>query len=144
MFAHDIVYSIIIMSQYFAILSLYTVLNTDNNYLFAGSLYNLVTLNLNHNSLHSLPPGIHYLTHLQLLSLSHNHLTNLPPELGSLSQLTELHLNSNKLATVPHEIGLLTRLKKLMLQKNDLSDLPLVRSRTNCGYNRKIMLLHDM
>ena len=95
--------------------------------LLADSLYNLVTLNLNHNVLCSLPADIHLLTHLQILSLSGNHLTLLPAGLGSLSHLTELHLDNNKLVQLPNEIGLLSRLKKLMLQKNDIASLPLVR-----------------
>lgn len=99
--------------------------------LLADSLYNLVTLNLNHNVLCSLPADIHLLTRLQILSLSGNHLTLLPAGLGSLSHLTELHLDNNKLVQLPNEIGLLSRLKKLMLQKNDIVSLPLVRMLKN-------------
>ena len=106
----------------------------SNNYKFllcifihAGCLYNLVSLNLNHNCLHSLPHDIHFLTHLQCLSLSSNHISLLPVELGSLYHLTELHLDNNELTCLPNEIGMLTRLKKLMLQKNELASLPPVR-----------------
>ena len=90
-------------------------------------LYNLVSLNLNHNHLSSLPSDVCYLTQLQYLSLSANHLSLLPNELCSLHHLLELHLDNNHLTALPSQIGKLTRLRKLKLQKNELTTLPSVR-----------------
>ena len=95
---------------------------------YAGSLSNLVSLNLNNNSLQSLPPDIHLLTNLHVLSASNNQLHQLPDELCSLLQLTELHVDGNKLTSLPHQMGQLRRLRKLMLQKNRLTTLTHVSS----------------
>ena len=94
--------------------------------LCSGCLHNLVSLNLNHNCLESLPGDIHYLTQLQFLSVSSNLLPLLPGELCSLRHLLELHLDGNHLSSLPTHIGKLTRLRKMMLQKNELNSLPSV------------------
>ncbi|MBN3305647.1 LRC69 protein, partial [Amia calva] len=87
-------------------------------------LSNLVLLNLNHNKIETIPPGIGRLVKLQHLSLNNNGLEEVPSQLGSLKELLELHLARNKLSHLPQELCLLSNLTRLNLARNQLRGLP--------------------
>jgi Leucine-rich repeat (LRR) protein len=84
----------------------------------------LQELNLDSNSLITLPDEIGKLVRLQTLRLNYNNLTSLPAEIGKLINLKELDLGSNSLTSLPVEIGRLCNLQKLYLSKNNLTSLP--------------------
>ncbi len=88
------------------------------------SLYKLKEINLNRNTMVTLPPEVGQLHSLIKLELQNNQLTNLPPEIGKLINLAELNLNQNKLITLPPQIGGLGRLTSLDLGGNNLKTLP--------------------
>jgi len=69
-----------------------------------------------------IPPGISYLTQLNVLDLGDNNLTGkIPKELGNCIQLKVLKLYSNKLeGNIPDALGNCTKLKTLFLNLNNL------------------------
>uniref|UniRef100_A0A4W4F338 Leucine-rich repeat protein SHOC-2 n=1 Tax=Electrophorus electricus TaxID=8005 RepID=A0A4W4F338_ELEEL len=83
----------------------------------------VLALQLNNNSLASLPPELQ-LCNLEIISLSDNQLKEIPAELGLLKKLTEINLNNNKLTEIPQQLYNLTQLRKLHLARNNLTDLP--------------------
>ncbi len=91
-------------------------------HVFATRLENL---NLNDNSIKTVPPDIGQLQSLRILSLDGNELKTLPPEIQKLINLSNLHLKGNKLETLPEEVCLLASLNLLDLRNNELQELPL-------------------
>uniref|UniRef100_A0A1I8IME3 Endo/exonuclease/phosphatase domain-containing protein n=1 Tax=Macrostomum lignano TaxID=282301 RepID=A0A1I8IME3_9PLAT len=89
-----------------------------------GCLTSLRTLNLNSNSLASLPAEICRLQRLTTLAANRNQLTSLPVELCALEHLQVLHLAYNQLTALPLEFGCLASLRVLQLQRNCLTELP--------------------
>ena len=102
---------------------------THDQIFSTGSLSQLRLLNLNGNSISSLPPQISLLQSLEQLSLSNNLLTQLPTEIGGLAELQELHVDGNRLTTLPPALGDLRKLRKLLLHKNQIRYLPSVSQR---------------
>ncbi|MEM8723857.1 MAG: COR domain-containing protein [Cyanobacteria bacterium P01_G01_bin.39] len=106
-----------------------TRLDLDNNSLSSlpasiGQLTNLSVLDLRGNSLSSLPASIGQLTNLSVLYLSDNSLSSLPAEIGQLTNLSVFDLRGNSLSSLPAEITQLYNLSKLYLSDNFLSSLP--------------------
>ncbi|XP_035762435.1 LOW QUALITY PROTEIN: leucine-rich repeat-containing protein 69 [Neolamprologus brichardi] len=89
-----------------------------------GGFKNLVVLNLNHNQIQRLPPGIISLTMLEHLSLLDNKLEEVPAELGHLTRLSEINLNFNKLSRLPRQLYQCKELTKLYMARNYLTSLP--------------------
>ena len=87
-------------------------------------LPNLQTLDLENNSLCSLPVSIGTLSALQTLDLENNSLCSLPHSFGSLSALQYLFLNDNSLCFLPDSFGSLSALQNLSLNNNGLCLLP--------------------
>lgn len=58
---------------------------------------------------------------MQVLDLSHNQLTHLQPGLSSLTALTAVHLHHNHFRTLAPELSLLDRLQHLSVSHNYLS-----------------------
>ncbi|KAI9315500.1 hypothetical protein BX666DRAFT_1956109 [Dichotomocladium elegans] len=85
----------------------------------------LTDLNLSNCMLSSLPEDIFAsLPLLQRLDLDCNTLITLPSSIGALRKLVTLSIQSNKLETLPSEISKLGELKTLDAQKNNLRWLP--------------------
>lgn len=89
-----------------------------------GELSSLITLFLGDNDVHSLPPEIGLLYHLQSLDLTNNHLQVFPTVLANLKELRELYLSGNELRELSPEIGTLEALERLYVDHNHLRDLP--------------------
>tara|TARA_R110001632_G_scaffold137169_8_gene252844 strand:+ start:6391 stop:7341 length:951 start_codon:yes stop_codon:yes gene_type:complete len=86
----------------------------------------LVFLNLQGNTIKSLPPTITKLSKLKDLKLSYNELKDEQSYIY-LSQLPNLYavwLDFNELSVVPDNMGLLSQIKYLYLDGNRLTDLP--------------------
>ena len=79
----------------------------------------VVSLNLSHNHLTQLHPGVCLWTAITVLNLEHNKLDIIEPNLGLCCTLTELNVSNNSLRRVPPEIGNLSLLTALtMLPQN--------------------------
>lgn len=87
-------------------------------------LANIRILNLNQNSIKTLPKTINELIHLEILTIEHNQLEQIPNEIGGCRRLNELHLGFNQLTKLPLEIGYLIELRKLVVHRNKLVELP--------------------
>ncbi|MCB0847741.1 MAG: leucine-rich repeat domain-containing protein, partial [Bacteroidetes bacterium] len=88
-------------------------------------LYQLQSLNLNHNQLKQLPEDILQLRQLQSLSLRYNGLDQLPESFGQLQQLKSLDLGYNNFSQLPDFIEKLTNLEKLYLENIPISETEL-------------------
>lgn len=86
-------------------------------------LRNLVDLNLEGNSLQTLPDTFTRLYHLQYLYLSNNKLHSLPDSIGEMIDLVELRLDCNFLKDLPDGIGLLRNLTILSASQNELQKI---------------------
>jgi hypothetical protein len=84
----------------------------------------LTCLNLESNTLKSMPESISKLTKLTELDLGCNKLIRIPHDMSSLTNLTRLDLVYNKLTCIPTEISALTNLTKLDLPSNKLTSIP--------------------
>ncbi len=86
-------------------------------------------IDLSHNQLTELPPGIDKLEELTELDLSHNQLAKLRPEIFDTPKLEELNLSYNALKWLTEEgepkklAGEPKRLKKLDLSHNNMQEL---------------------
>ncbi|KAJ1489247.1 hypothetical protein T484DRAFT_1780637, partial [Baffinella frigidus] len=91
-------------------------------------------LNLDHNLLELLPPGVRFLTALTFLSCASNKLLEVCTELGAcvkicaeLGACVELHqldISHNLLVTLPHTIGNCSQLRKVSIQGNPIQVVP--------------------
>jgi len=80
----------------------------------------VMTVNLSHNLLTSLPPNFPLLSHITKLDLSKNGLTELPENFGSFKALKSLDLYANRLEKLPVSFAQLKHLKWLDLKDNPL------------------------
>ena len=87
----------------------------------------LELLDLNENTLSSLPPALVQLRSLRVLRLADNAFAELDGSadvIFALAALEELVLSGNRLTSVPPHVGRLQRLKRLDLRGNQLAALP--------------------
>ncbi|CAK8693282.1 leucine-rich repeat-containing protein 57-like [Clavelina lepadiformis] len=89
-----------------------------------GNFSILKSLNLNHNRLQVLCPGLSKLKKLETLTISNNRLVQLPPDIHHCAALRTLVLSGNKLKTFPSQLSRLKHLDMLDLSQNSLSGLP--------------------
>jgi hypothetical protein len=90
-----------------------------------AALSELVDLQLDKNSLRTLPDAIGTLAKLRVLWVGFNKLqTGVTPALGSLTALQELDLSNNELEAVPESLGALHNLVLLFLDFNRLRAVP--------------------
>jgi Leucine-rich repeat (LRR) protein len=89
----------------------------------------VLTLNLSHNRLVSLPNCIENLSSLTVLDLSYNQLSELPAALGNLRTLLTLRLSHNQLSELPTQLGNLFELRSLDVSQNRLRSLPATLNR---------------
>lgn len=80
----------------------------------------VMTVNLSHNLLTSLPPNFPLLSHITKLDLSKNGLTELPENFGNFKALKSLDLYANRLEKLPVSFAQLKHLKWLDLKDNPL------------------------
>lgn len=80
----------------------------------------VVTINLSHNLLTSMPPNFPLLTHVTKLDLSKNGLLELPENFGGFKALKSLDLYANRLERLPVSFAQLKNLKWLDLKDNPL------------------------
>nr|CAD7203459.1 unnamed protein product [Timema douglasi] len=89
-----------------------------------GGLSKLTRLHLSRNKLRSLPAQFYQLRNLRHLVLSYNQLEELAEDLGDLVMMETLDLSHNSLSNIPAGTGFLTRLTQLNLSHNQLADFP--------------------
>lgn len=90
-----------------------------------GELSVLQELNLSHNKLESLAGAkLHQLSKLRVLNVQSNQLEGLPDNLCRLEMLRLLNLESNKISILPVNIGQLVNLRELLLKSNHIVTLP--------------------
>jgi len=89
------------------------------------TLPHLVSLNLSHNRLSSLPDSIFGFLHLRELNVSHNNLSELPPSIFLLDKLRKMNASDNQISRLPPGIEQLQSLEKLNLLNNPLLHIPL-------------------
>jgi len=89
------------------------------------TLPHLVSLNLSHNRLSSLPDSIFGFLHLRELDVSHNNLSELPPSIFLLDKLRKMNASDNQISRLPPGIEQLQSLEKLNLLNNPLLHIPL-------------------
>ena len=84
----------------------------------------LSSLDLNNNFLTEIPREIGNLADLRHFIIGRNSLTEIPTEIGNCSELRELYLHNNRLTAIPPAIGRCTQLHKLELRNNFLTEIP--------------------
>jgi len=89
------------------------------------TLPHLVSLNLSHNRLSSLPDSIFGFLHLKELDVSHNNLLELPSSICLLDKLRKMDLSNNQISRLPQGLEQLQSLEKLNLSNNPLQHIPL-------------------
>jgi len=89
------------------------------------TLPHLVSLNLSHNRLSSIPDSIFGFLHLRELNVSHNNLSELPPSICLLDKLRKMNASDNQIHRLPPGIEQLQSLEKLNLLNNPLLHIPL-------------------
>nr|CAD7393635.1 unnamed protein product [Timema cristinae] len=102
-----------------------------------GSLSKLTRLHLSRNKLRSLPSQFYQLRNLRHLVLSHNQLEELGEDLGDLVMMETLDLSHNSLSNIPAGTGFLTRLTQLNLSHNQLADFPPDLTGLPASFSRK-------
>ena len=110
-------------------LSILIKLNLSHNLLLflppgIGQLPKLEVLDIRFNRLKSIPTEISHLVELKQLRMSSNHILKLPESIRACLCLEELDLSSNKLRSFPDFIMFLPNLKKLNLRANSICKLP--------------------
>ncbi|KAH9931177.1 adenylate cyclase-like protein [Epithele typhae] len=91
-----------------------------------GSPYALTTLDLSHAKLSSLDDlALSQLSVLQVLDIDHNSIRSLPDSLCSLTRLKYLSCSNNHLFKLPAQLGNLQFLEVLEAHNNDLSEIPM-------------------
>jgi internalin A len=106
-----------------------TTLEVDGNSLATlpyelSRLQNLATLSCQSNQLADFPHVIEGLSRLKDLNLRSNFLETLPSKINALRNLVSLDLSGNRLSSLPPEIGGLHRLSVLSLHSNELTMVP--------------------
>lgn len=89
-----------------------------------ADLVGLKRLELDNNSLQSLPVEVTRIVTLEYLSLNNNNIRSLPREIGNMKFLTWLHLYNNSLDTLTGAVGSLTSLRYITVSYNSLRSLP--------------------
>jgi len=89
-----------------------------------GELSKLVSLDLHHNSLTSLPDEIGQLRGMKCLFLHDNALSSLPATIASLTQLEDLTLTGNRLGNEFTEFPVAEAQKRIVLDRNFIRELP--------------------
>jgi len=89
------------------------------------TLPHLVSLNLSHNRLSSIPDSIFGFLHLRELDVSHNNLSELPASICLLDKLRKMNASDNQISRLPLGIEQLQSLEKLNLLNNPLLHIPL-------------------
>lgn len=86
----------------------------------------IIALNLmgSPSPIHSLPPVVANLHHLERLAIAHNQVSELPAWIGSLRALEQVVLINTKIQSLPDTLWSLPRLRTLYLADNPLSTLP--------------------
>jgi len=109
-------------------------LNLDGNSLtslpdWIDEFEQLRRLWVRHNELATLPRSLGTLLNLEFLDVRDNNLTSLPEWIGHFSHLEGLLASNNHIEALPDSLGGLTRLKFLLLEGNVLSTMsPLIRN----------------
>lgn len=80
----------------------------------------VLTINLSHNLLTTLPANFPFLSHITKLDLSKNQLVELPENFGGFKNLKSLDLYANQLVKLPVSFAQLKNLKWLDLKDNPL------------------------
>ena len=81
-------------------------------------------LNLNSNSISTLPNCINYMEHLRVLTVNNNIIKYLPSSIGDSLSLNVFHASNNLLMELPESIGRMITLQKLWLDFNQITALP--------------------
>ncbi|KAI8489391.1 hypothetical protein Bbelb_328340 [Branchiostoma belcheri] len=87
-------------------------------------LSDIEVLDASNNKLSTLPPGVEKLQKLRKLGINGNQLTEVPPEVCSLSNLEVLDASNNKLSTLPPGVEKLQKLRELYIYNNQLTEVP--------------------
>ena len=88
------------------------------------SLTRLRRLNVENNSIQTIPEWTGELRLMEELSFSKNKISNFPSTVGSLKYLTDLRVAHNQMTQVPTELGQALSLSRLRLSGNMFTDLP--------------------
>ena len=104
-------------------------LNLSNNNIthIASKAFNsfkVFQMNLERNSLRSLPQSIEYVSSLTYLYLSHNSFVEFPSAVLNLSSLVSLDLAYNQIESLPASIWSMTSLTNLNVSHNNITFLP--------------------
>lgn len=89
-----------------------------------GHCEELVTLNLSHNVIRTVPKSLDTLKRLKKLLLNQNKIGQLPHELGQLKSLETLRAEDNELRYLPYSLSYSTTLVELCVSGNLLETLP--------------------
>lgn len=84
----------------------------------------IITIDISHNNITTVPGFLAGIPHLKVLKLSHNEIDSISEGVTNLMTLRHLDLSSNLLTVLPNSIGNLQELDTLELQNNDLVGLP--------------------
>ena len=78
----------------------------------------LITLDLSHNHMISIPSSITYIPSLAHLDISHNNLTYLSTSVKHMRSLTHLDISHNHLTTLPNFVEEMVSLKEIRIVYN--------------------------
>ncbi|KEG09137.1 dual specificity protein phosphatase [Trypanosoma grayi] len=84
----------------------------------------VVSVDLSHNKLKSIPHELSFLHHIRSLIIANNELTELPDSLGNLSQLDRLDISHNFLEDLPQTFVYLHQLSTIAMDYNNFSGIP--------------------
>jgi len=87
-------------------------------------LTSLKSLDLDTNSIESIPSTIQNLTNLEILRLNDNNIKELPNELFNFANLKLLNLRGNQIEIIPPAIQNLSQLQELYFEENNIKELP--------------------
>lgn len=89
-----------------------------------GYLTELNWLELEYNSIISLPDEIRNCKNLKYIHLSHNELETITEWIGELSELSTLDISNTNVSKLPESIGNLKNLKYLYIGNTKITELP--------------------
>lgn len=99
--------------------------DTDHPLDTLWNITSLVSLSLDGNSLHQLPPQICNLTNLERLSVASCCLTSMPVQVCALQNMRQLLLSANHISRLPRNIGnTMMQLMELDCDDTEVCDLP--------------------